>query len=91
MVGIRFVVGERRVCARKTGNVSSTPLLLFHIGSRVLNRGLVTEAVSIDASAEDMEAALEALPTVSGGVTVTREVNTQTHPSTTSPALSQIS
>lgn len=41
-----------------------------------LSRGLVTDTVSVDASAEEMESTLKALPTVQGGLSVTREVST---------------
>lgn len=39
------------------------------------DRGLVSEPVSVDASAEEFEKLFEALPTVPGGVSVSREVS----------------
>lgn len=50
--------------------------MLFAIDTLKWTRGLVTDSVGVDASAEEMESALKALPTVPGGVTVTREVST---------------
>ena len=51
-------------------------MLLFDGTSFDGNRGLVTDTVAVDASAEEVESTLKALPTVPGGLTVTREVGT---------------